>query len=55
MQKADLDRVGLGEISLEQALKDGLIQVSGDGGRVSELFLMLDRFEPGFNIVTPVV
>ena len=48
MQKADLDRVGLGEISLEKALKDGLIQVSGDGGRVSELFLMLDRFEPGY-------
>lgn len=55
MQKADLDRVGLGEISLEQALKDGLIQVSGDSGRVTELFFMLDRFEPGFNIVTPAV
>jgi alkyl sulfatase BDS1-like metallo-beta-lactamase superfamily hydrolase len=53
MQKADLDRVGLGEITLEQALEEGLLKVSGDGDRVAALFAMLDRFEPAFNIVTP--
>lgn len=53
MQKADLDRVGLGELSLEQALKEGVLKVSGDGDRVAALFAMLDRFEPTFNIVTP--
>ncbi len=53
MQKADLDRVGLGEISLEQALEEKVLKVSGDGERVAGFFAMLDRFEPSFNIVTP--
>lgn len=55
MDKTALDRVGLGELPLSEAMQSGLLSVEGDATRVGELFAMLDQFPPSFNIVTPVL
>lgn len=53
MNKADLDRVGLGELSIPEALQNGLLKIEGDTARAATLFSLLDQFQPSFNIVTP--
>ena len=39
--------------SLEKALEDGDIQITGDSGKARELFSLFDSFDSMFNIVTP--
>ena len=43
----------MGQASLSDKTKDGSLTISGDEGKVQELFSLLDEFELMFNIVTP--
>ena len=53
LTRATLDRITLHEISYQQAVEQGLVQVGGDAGKVDELLGMLDEFVANFDIVTP--
>lgn len=53
MSRDILDRIGQARLSVEDALRDGLIQVEGNSDRLTALFGMLDRFSADFNIVSP--
>ncbi|WP_101674654.1 alkyl/aryl-sulfatase [Alloalcanivorax mobilis] len=55
MDKATLDRVGVGELTIPEAIEQGLMTMQGDNGKAATLFSLLDQFEPSFNIVTPAV
>ena len=49
MSKGDFARVLMGG----QQQRSDAAKVSGNSQKVVELFSMLDRFDPMFNIVTP--
>lgn len=53
LTKTALDDVNLGAATLQDQLKAGTIQVSGNADAVKELFGMIDTFSPAFNVVTP--
>ncbi len=53
LTKATLDRIGLRQIDLPTALKQGDIRIEGDGRKLSELMGMLTTFTPSFNIIAP--
>lgn len=56
MDKATLDRIGMHELTIQQAVQDGLMKIAGDGTQIAQFFAMLDAFEDKFfNIVTPPV
>jgi alkyl sulfatase BDS1-like metallo-beta-lactamase superfamily hydrolase len=42
-----------GKTTMSDAISQGQLEVTGDRQSVAALFGMLDRFSPGFNIVTP--
>jgi alkyl sulfatase BDS1-like metallo-beta-lactamase superfamily hydrolase len=48
-----LDSILLGQLTVEEGLKSGAINVKGTKGKFKELQGMLDNFEFWFNIVTP--
>lgn len=48
-----LNRLVLGETTLEKATTDGDVRVTGDPDKLNQLVSMLDTFEFWFNIVTP--
>ena len=43
----------VGETTLDKAVADGKVKVTGDSAKLGELTSMLDNFEFWFNIVTP--
>ena len=43
----------LGETTLDKAIEDGTIKVTGDRAKINQLVAMLDSFDFWFNIVTP--
>jgi alkyl sulfatase BDS1-like metallo-beta-lactamase superfamily hydrolase len=53
IKRADLNRVILGEVKLEELIEDGTATLDGDAQRLHELLGLLDEFEFWFNIVTP--
>ena len=53
LDRASLDAIMLGETTLDQAVADGKVKVTGDSAKLGELTAMLDTFEFWFNIVTP--
>ena len=53
LTKATLERVQLGEVTLEDAIEAGDVKVDGREEAIGELFGMLDTFDFWFNIVTP--
>jgi alkyl sulfatase BDS1-like metallo-beta-lactamase superfamily hydrolase len=53
LTKATLERVQLGEVTLEDAVEAGDVKVDGREEAIGELFGMLDTFDFWFNIVTP--
>ncbi len=55
MDKAALDQVGLGQLTIPEALQSGALGIEGDKAKAAGLFAMLDQFQPYFNIVTPPV
>jgi alkyl sulfatase BDS1-like metallo-beta-lactamase superfamily hydrolase len=53
LDRASLDSIMLGETTLEKAVADGKVKVTGGSAKLGELVSMLDTFEFWFNIVTP--
>ena len=53
LTKATLDRIQMGEITLEKAIGSGDVKVDGRTEAISEFLGMLDSFNFWFNIVTP--
>jgi alkyl sulfatase BDS1-like metallo-beta-lactamase superfamily hydrolase len=53
LSKATLDGIQLGEVTMEQAIVDGRLSVTGDRMVFSEFLDLLDSFPFWFNIVTP--
>lgn len=53
LERASLDGIVLGETTLDKAIADGKIKVTGDSAKLGQLMSMLDNFEFWFNIVTP--
>ncbi|MEI6413235.1 MAG: alkyl sulfatase dimerization domain-containing protein [Pseudomonadota bacterium] len=51
--RSNLNNLILGQISIDDAVKSGTIQVTGSVGKVVELLGLLTPFDPWFNIVTP--
>ncbi len=51
--RAALDRIVLRETTAADAVRDGLVRVEGDAGRVVELFGLLDDFPLMFAVVEP--
>lgn len=51
--RVTLDNIMLGQLTVEEGLKTGMIKVNGAKGKFKELQGMLDDFEFWFNIVTP--
>ena len=53
LDKAVLDRVQLGQTTIDDAIASGDIKVTGDRAKVSEFFGLLDTYPFWFDIVTP--
>jgi alkyl sulfatase BDS1-like metallo-beta-lactamase superfamily hydrolase len=53
LDRTTLNRIILRELSLPDALAQGLVAISGDGAKLAELFALLDDFSMGFAIVEP--
>ena len=53
LDRSVLDRINLGQISLEQAVASGEVTIDGNAGKFDEFVSLLDNFEFWFNIVTP--
>jgi alkyl sulfatase BDS1-like metallo-beta-lactamase superfamily hydrolase len=53
LTRDSLNKVVLGETTLDKAIADGSIKVAGDNAKLSQLVSMLDTFEFWFNIATP--
>ncbi len=53
LTKNTLDRIQLGETSVEQAITSGDLKVDGNRQAFSDTLAMLDKFPFWFNIVTP--
>jgi alkyl sulfatase BDS1-like metallo-beta-lactamase superfamily hydrolase len=51
--KATLDRIQVGETTLDQAIAAGEVKIDGRKEAIDEFFGMLDSFNFWFNIVTP--
>ena len=53
MDRAVLDDINLGQITIDQAITDGKVKLDGNAAQFGEFLAMLDTFEFWFNIVTP--
>ena len=53
LSRDDLNKIVLGETTLDKATADGSVKVTGDAAKLTQLVGMLDNFEFWFNIVTP--
>ncbi|MGR5048065.1 alkyl/aryl-sulfatase [Photobacterium damselae] len=53
LTKATLDKIQLGEITIEQAIKNGDVKLTGDKAVLEDFVGMLDTFNFWFNVVTP--
>jgi alkyl sulfatase BDS1-like metallo-beta-lactamase superfamily hydrolase len=43
----------MGQVTLQQAVASGSIEIIGDAKKVVEQFSLLESFKPDFNIVVP--
>ncbi|MBN8412998.1 alkyl/aryl-sulfatase [Halomonas litopenaei] len=53
IDRAQLDSINLGEVSMEEAMDSGNITIDGDQTTVEKFIGLLDNFDFWFNIVTP--
>jgi alkyl sulfatase BDS1-like metallo-beta-lactamase superfamily hydrolase len=53
LTKATLDDIQLGKITMDQAVTDGKVKITGDQTTVNDFLASLDTFSFWFNIVTP--
>ena len=54
LDRTTLNRVILRELTLPEALAQGLVKIAGNGPKVAELFALLDDFTMGFEVVEPL-
>jgi alkyl sulfatase BDS1-like metallo-beta-lactamase superfamily hydrolase len=54
LDRATLNRVILRELTLPDAVAQGLVKIVGNGMKLTELFALLDDFSMGFEIVEPL-
>jgi len=53
LDRTVLDDINLGQITIEQAITEGKVEIDGDADKFREFLSLLDTFEFWFNIVTP--
>jgi alkyl sulfatase BDS1-like metallo-beta-lactamase superfamily hydrolase len=53
LTKATLDDIQLRKTTMDQAIKDGTVKITGNQSTVNEFLASLDTFNFWFNIVTP--
>lgn len=53
LTRDSLNGIVLGDTTLEKAIADGSVKVTGDNAKLGQLVSMLDNFEFWFDIVTP--
>lgn len=53
LTRDNLNAIVLGDTTLDKAVADGSIKVTGDNAKLGQLVSMLDNFEFWFNIATP--
>lgn len=53
LERETLNRIILYQLSLDDAVQQGLLRVEGEASRVAELFGLLDELSPTFEIVEP--
>jgi alkyl sulfatase BDS1-like metallo-beta-lactamase superfamily hydrolase len=54
LTRTTLDEINTGQLTWQDAIKSGKLQVQGDASKFSDLLGMLDtKYDPRFNIVTP--
>lgn len=53
LTRDSLNSIALGETTLDKAVADGNVKVTGDSAKLGQLVSMLDTFKFWFNIVTP--
>jgi len=53
LDRASLDNIVLGDTTLDKAVADGKVKVTGDTAKLGQVMSMLENFEFWFNIVTP--
>jgi alkyl sulfatase BDS1-like metallo-beta-lactamase superfamily hydrolase len=53
LDRSVLDRINLGQTSIEQAVASGDVSIDGNAAKFDEFVSLLDNFEFWFNIVTP--
>jgi alkyl sulfatase BDS1-like metallo-beta-lactamase superfamily hydrolase len=51
-KQSDFNKIALGQVKMDTAIKEGLLTVNKGQGRLSELIATLDEFPPLFPIVT---
>jgi alkyl sulfatase BDS1-like metallo-beta-lactamase superfamily hydrolase len=54
LDRAVLNRLVLREVPLAEAFQQGLVEVEGDAGKLTELFGLLDDFRLMFEVVEPL-
>lgn len=53
LTRETLDAINIGKMTVEQAIKQGAIQIKGNKAAVKELFGLFETFQQSFPIVTP--
>ena len=53
LTRETLDKINIGTMTFEQAIKNGAIQIKGNKAAVKDLLGLLDTFQQAFPIVTP--
>jgi alkyl sulfatase BDS1-like metallo-beta-lactamase superfamily hydrolase len=53
LTRTTLDEINTGQLTWQDAIKSGKLQVQGDPGKLFELLGLMEGFDPMFNIVTP--
>jgi alkyl sulfatase BDS1-like metallo-beta-lactamase superfamily hydrolase len=54
LERGTLNRLILSELSLSDAMQQGLIGIAGSAAKLAELFSLLDDFTLGFEVVEPL-
>lgn len=53
VERAPLNRLVLREVTVQEAVRAGVVRIEGDAARVAALFGLLDDFEMMFEVVEP--
>ncbi len=53
LTRRTLDDINSGQLTWQDAISSGKIQIQGNPGKLFELLGLMEGFDPMFNIVTP--